>query len=441
MQNQPFVDRRRRLLSQMKQGVAVIATAPEKMRNRDASYPYRFDSYFYYLTAFREPDAVLVLIKGGNDAEPRQILFCRDKDVERELWEGFRHGTEAARERYQFDEAYAISRLDELMPDFLANQPVIFYALGQETHWDQRVIGWINQVRAQTRKGVTAPPTICDIRSLLDEMRLIKDESELALMRAAANISTDAHKRAMQATAPGKYEYEIEAELLYDFRRQGAQSVAYSSIVAGGANACVLHYVENNAQLQSGDLLLIDAGCELDGYAADITRTFPVNGKFTAVQRDVYELVLAAQAAAIEQVKPGNHWDAPHQAALRVLCQGFIDLGLCQGSINSVIETGDYKRFYMHRTGHWLGLDVHDAGEYKQAGQWRELVPGMTLTVEPGCYICPSEKVSERFWNIGIRIEDDVAVTASGCDILTQAAPKRVAEIEELMQCKTITKE
>ncbi len=441
MQIQPFVDRRRRLLSQMKQGVAIIATAAEKVRNRDAGYPYRFDSYFYYLTAFREPDAVLVLINGGNDAEPRQILFCRDKDTERELWEGFRYGTEAAREQYQFDESYAFNRLDELMPDFLANQPVVFYALGEETHWDQRVIGWINQVRAQTRKGVTAPSTICDIRSLLDEMRLIKDESELARMRAAAKISTDAHKRAMQATAPGKYEYEIEAELLYDFRRQGAQSVAYSSIVAAGANACVLHYVENDAQLQSGDLLLIDAGCELGGYAADITRTFPVNGKFTTVQRDIYELVLAAQAAAIEQVKPGNHWDVPHQAALRVLCQGFVDLGLCNGSIDSIIETENYKRFYMHRTGHWLGLDVHDAGEYKQAGQWRELLPGMTLTVEPGCYIRSSENVPERFWNIGIRIEDDVAVTAHGCDVLTQAAPKSVAAIEEWMQCKTITKE
>lgn len=439
MQIQVCVDRRLRLLSQMGQGVAIIATAPERIRNRDANYPYRFDSYFYYLTAFREPEAVLVLINGGADTNTRQILFCRDKDAERELWEGTRCGLVVAREQYRFDESYGIDRLDELMPDLLANQPVVFYALGHETTWDQRVIGWINQVRAQARKGVAAPSEIRDIRFLLDEMRLIKDESELALMRAAAKISTNAHKRAMQATLPGKYEYEIEAELLYDFRRQGAQSVAYSSIVAGGANACVLHYVDNSAQLQSGNLLLIDAGCELDGYAADITRTFPVNGQFTAVQRDVYELVLAAQAAAIDQIKPGNHWDTPHQAALRVLCQGFVDLGLCQGSVEGVIETQDYKRFYMHRTGHWLGLDVHDAGEYKQAGQWRELVPGMTLTVEPGCYIRPAENVPEHFWHIGIRIEDDVAVKTSGCEILTQAAPKSVAAIEELMRCKTIT--
>lgn len=440
MQTQVFADRRCRLLLEMGQGVAIIATAPEKIRNRDASYPYRFDSYFYYLTAFREPEAVLVLINDGADTTTRQILFCRDKDAERELWEGARCGLAVAREQYQFDESYAIHRLDELMPNLLANQPVVFYAFGHEAAWDQRVVGWINQVRAQARKGVAAPSAVRDIRALLDEMRLIKDESELTLMRAAAKISTDAHKRAMQATMPGKYEYEIEAELLYDFRRQGAQSVAYSSIVAGGANACVLHYVDNSACLQSGDLLLIDAGCELDGYAADITRTFPVNGKFTAVQRDVYGLVLAAQAAAIDQVKPGQDWDAPHQAALRVLCQGFVDLGLCQGSVDSVIETEDYKRFYMHRTGHWLGLDVHDAGEYKQAGRWRVLLPGMTLTVEPGCYIRPETNVPEHFWHIGIRIEDDVAVTASGCEILTQATPKSVAAIEELMRCETITK-
>lgn len=438
-QIQVFADRRRRLLSQMSQGVAVIATASEKMRNRDAGYPYRFDSYFYYLTGFREPEAVLVLVNGGHDTGIRQILFCREKDAEHELWEGFRHGPEIARERYLFDEAYAIDRLDERMPELLANQPAVFYALGHEAAWDQRVIGWVNQVRAQARKGVTAPSEIRDIRFLLDEMRLVKDESELALMRVAARISTDAHKRAMQATLPGKHEYEIEAELLYEFRRQGAQSVAYSPIVAGGANACVLHYTDNSTRLRSGDLLLIDAGCEFDGYAADITRTFPVNGRYTAVQRDVYELVLAAQAAAIDQVKPGNDWDAPHQAALRMLCQGFVDLGLCQGSVDSVIETEDYKRFYMHRTGHWLGLDVHDAGDYKQNGRWRKLLPGMTLTVEPGCYIRPAENVPEHFWHIGVRIEDDVAVTAGGCEILTQAAPKSVAAIEEWMRCRTIT--
>jgi Xaa-Pro aminopeptidase len=281
---------------------------------------------------------------------------------------------------------------------------------------------------------VIAPGAIHDCRSVLDEMRLIKGMDELQIMQRAADISTQAHRRAMQTTRPGMREYQIEAELLYTFYRHGAQAPAYTSIVAGGANACVLHYVDNRDELKSGDLLLIDAGCELDGYASDITRTFPVNGKFTAAQKAVYELVLAAQAAAIAQVKPGNHWNDPHQAALNVLAQGFIDLGLCQGSVEAVLESEDYKRFYMHRTGHWLGMDVHDAGEYKQNGEWRLLQPGMVLTVEPGCYIRPADNVPEHFWNIGIRIEDDVVVTQTGHELLTVAAPKSIADIEELMQ-------
>jgi Xaa-Pro aminopeptidase len=289
-------------------------------------------------------------------------------------------------------------------------------------------------VREQARSGVTVPEKIHDYRGLLDEMRLIKSDEELQIMQRAADISTQAHRRAMQATRPGLREYEIEAELLYTFYRQGARAPAYTSIVAGGANACVLHYVDNAAELKSGDLLLIDAGCELDGYASDITRTFPVNGKFSAVQKDVYQLVLAAQAAAISQVKPGNSWNDPHQAALHTLAQGFIDLGLCQGSVDAVLEAEDYKRFYMHRTGHWLGMDVHDVGEYKQRGDWRLLKPGMVLTVEPGCYIRPADNVPEHFWNIGVRIEDDVIVTQTDHELLTLAAPKTIVEIEELMQ-------
>ncbi|MGG7054399.1 aminopeptidase P N-terminal domain-containing protein [Nitrosomonas sp. ANs5] len=436
---QTYMYRRRRLLAQMRRGVAVIPTAPEKLRNRDAHYPYRFDSDFYYLTGFREPDAVLVLIAAEDESASRQILFCRDKDTEREIWDGFRHGPQAAQEMFGFDAAHAISTLDALAVEFLADQPAVFHALGRDPAWDQRIVGWINQVRGQVRKGVAAPTEIRDVRALVDEMRLIKDDYELAVMREAARISSQAHRRAMRATCPGKHEYEIEAELLHEFRRQGAQAPAYTPIVAGGANACVLHYVDNHALLQAGDLLLIDAGCECDGYAADITRTFPVNGRFSGPQKAVYELVLAAQAAAIDAVQPGNSWDAPHQAALRVLIQGFIDLGLCQGSLDAVMESEAYKQFYMHRTGHWLGLDVHDAGEYKQAGQWRDLVPGMTLTVEPGCYIRPAEGVPAHFWDIGVRIEDDVAVTSTGHEVLTQAAPKSIAEIEEWMQCTTIT--
>lgn len=429
-----FIARRQHLASTMQSGIAVIPTAPERLRNRDAHYPYRFDSYFYYLTGFREPEAVLVLVAATGKTPVKHILFCRQKDQEREIWDGFRYGPEAAKTIFGFDEAYPIDQLDELLPKLLADQTAVYTALGLDAAWDQRVIGWLNRVREQARTGVAVPAEIRDSRVLLDEMRLIKGTDELQIMQRAADISAQAHQRAMQTVRPGMREFEIEAELLYTFYRHGSQAPAYTSIVAGGANACVLHYVQNDAELKSGDLLLIDAGCELDGYASDITRTFPVNGKFTAAQRDVYQLVLAAQAAAIAQVQPEKCWNDPHQAALHILAQGFIDLGLCQGSVDAVLESEDYKRFYMHRTGHWLGMDVHDAGEYKQKGEWRALQPGMVLTVEPGCYIRPADNVPEHFWNIGIRIEDDVVVTPSGHEILTQAAPKTIAEIEELMQ-------
>ncbi|MFH2211129.1 MAG: Xaa-Pro aminopeptidase [Pseudomonadota bacterium] len=426
-----YQQRRRRLASAMGGGVAVIPTAPERPRNRDSHYPYRFDSYFHYLTGFVEPEAVLVLVAGS---APRSILFCREKNLEREIWDGFRHGPEGAKEMFGFDEAHPIAQLDEMLPKLLADQPSLYFHLGADSDWDARAVGWLNSVREQVRSGITAPGAIQDVRALLDEMRLIKDDEEIAIMRRAAEISAAAHIRAMRQTRPERSEFEIEAELLHEFRRNGAQAPAYSSIVAGGANACVLHYVFNDAQLRDGDLLLIDAGCELDGYAADITRTFPVNGKFSPAQKALYELVLSAQAAAIEQVRPGSHWNAPHDAAVQVLAQGFIDLGLCRGTLAEVMEQESYKRFYMHRTGHWLGMDVHDVGEYKQGGEWRLLQPGMALTVEPGCYIRPADDVPERFWNIGIRIEDDVVVTEHGCEVLTHGAPKTVTEIEELMK-------
>jgi Xaa-Pro aminopeptidase len=423
--------RRERLVSLMKQGVAVVRTAPERARNRDSVYPYRFDSYFYYLSAFPEPEAALVLIAG---AEPRSILFCREKNTEREIWDGFRYGPDQAREIFGFEEAHPISELDELMPKLLANQPSVFWDVGADCDWDTRVIGWINKVRAQVRSGVTAPAEICDIRVFLDDMRLIKDQHELGAMRRAADISTEAHRRAMRATRPGLREYEVEAEIVHEFRRRGAQAPAYTPIVAGGANSCVLHYVQNDAILKDGELVLIDAGCELDGYASDITRTFPVGGKFAGPQRDIYEMVLAAQAAAIAEVKPGAEWENPHNAAVKVLAQAMVDLGLCKGTVDSAIESGDYRRFFMHRTGHWLGLDVHDAGDYKRNGKWVELRPGMVLTVEPGCYVRPGEGVPEKFWNIGVRIEDDALVTGSGCEIITAAAPKKIEDIESLMR-------
>ena len=426
----PFIQRRERLMRHIGSGIAVLATAPERIRNRDSHFPFRFDSHFYYLTGFTEPEAVVVLQAETNKA----ILFCRDKDMEREIWDGFRYGPAAAAAAFGFDEAYSISELDERLPKLMANQPVLHYALGAESDWDKRVLGWLNAVREQGRSGVAAPAEIRDVRVLVDAMRLIKDDFEIDLMRRSAAIACGAHRRAMLATQPGGYEYQVEAEILHEFRRHGAQSPAYASIVAGGANACVLHYVDNNASLHAGDLLLIDAGCELDGYASDITRTFPVNGRFSGAQRDIYELVLAAQAAAIAVVNPQVHWNSAHEAAVRVLVQGMIDFGLCHGSVDGVLESGDYRRFYMHRTGHWLGLDVHDVGDYKQHGDWVSLQPGMVLTVEPGCYIRAADNVPEAYWNIGIRIEDDVLVTASGAEVLTAAAPKTVAEIESLMQ-------
>jgi Xaa-Pro aminopeptidase len=427
----PFRARRAALLERMAAGIAIVPTSPERIRNRDSDYPYRFDSYFYYLTGFPEPEAVLVLIAG---AEPKSILFCREKHPERELWEGFRYGPAAAREAFGFDEAHAFAALDETVPRLVANQPALFYAPGLDAAWDARCMRWLNEVRALARTGVAAPAEIRDVRVALDEMRLVKDVHEIATMRRAASISAGAHVRAMRATRPGAMEYEVEAELLYEFRRHGAQFPAYWPIVAGGANACVLHYRDNSKRLADGDLLLIDAGCELDGYASDITRTFPVNGTFSGPQRDIYELVLAAQSAAIAEVRPGSGWNAPHDAAVKVLAQGFIDLGLCSGTLDEVLEKELYKQYYMHRTGHWLGLDVHDAGDYKSGGDWKRLAPGMTLTVEPGCYVRPADGVPERFWNVGVRIEDDALVTASGCEIVTSEAPKRVDDIEALMR-------
>lgn len=428
---QEFRARRDKLIQQMGEGVAIIPTAPEAIRNRDSHYPFRFDSYFYYLTGFKEPETVLFVVAGKS---PKTILFCRDKDIEREIWDGFRYGPAAAMQTFGFDEAYSINQLEELAPQLLANQAQLFYSLGADTAWDSKISAWLNHLRTQARTGVSAPDQIVDVRKILDEMRLIKSPFEIDVMHRSANIAAAAHQRAMQFAKPGMMEYEVEAEFLHEFYRRGAQAPAYTSIVAGGANACTLHYNANNAQLHDGDLLLIDAGCELDGYASDITRTFPINGKFSPAQKDLYALVLAAQAAAIEKVAPGQHWNAPHEAALRVLAEGFIDLGLCSGTVDAVIESGSYRQFYMHRTGHWLGLDVHDAGEYKTSvGEWRQLEVGMALTVEPGCYVRPADNVPEEFWNIGIRIEDDVIVTSAGCEILTKAAPKAISEIEDLM--------
>jgi Xaa-Pro aminopeptidase len=433
--NKIYADRRHALLNQMSRGIAIIPTAPEMLRNGDAHYAYRFDSSFYYLTGFTEPEAVLVLIAGDEKTRaPQSILFCREKNLEREIWDGHRAGPDGAREQFAFDAAFSIAQLDEKLVELMSNQPSVFYPLGADAAWDARLLKLRAAVQEKSRSGVRAPDEIRDVRKLINEQRLLKDAHELTLMRRAASISCGAHQRAMQFTRAGQFEYQVEAELLHEFCRHGARDAAYTSIVAGGANACTLHYVENNAKLNDGDLLLIDAGCEFQGYASDITRTYPVNGKFSAAQKDVYELVLAAQAAAIDAAKIGAHWNAPHEAALRVLAQGFIDLKLCHGSVDSVLESGSYKQFYMHRTGHWLGLDVHDVGDYKIGDDWRALQAGMVLTVEPGCYIRPADNVPKALWNIGIRIEDDVLVTQHGNEILTLAAPKTVKGIEEVMR-------
>src|SRR5258705_3528944 len=399
----PAIHRRRRerLAQAVGAGVAVLPTAPERVRNRDTHYPYRFDSHFYYLTGFAEPEAVLVLVAG------KSILFCREKNVEREVWDGFRYGPAAARERFGFDEAHPIGALDAMLAQLLENQPALLYPVGADAGWDARAMGWLNAVRAKARAGTAAPDRVQDVRTLVDEMRLVKDAQELATMRRAARITAGAHRRAMQQARPGRNEYEIEAELLHEFRRNGAQFPAYWPIVAGGANACVLHYVSNDAPLREGELLLIDAGCELDGYAADLTRTFPVSGRFSGAQRALYEVVLAAQRAAIATVKPGSAWNEPHDAAVRVLAQGMLDLKLLSGTLDGVLEKETYKRFYMHRTGHWLGLDVHDAGEYKHAGKWRALAPGMTLTVEPGPYVRPAADVPQALHHLGTPIADE----------------------------------
>ncbi|OGS92594.1 MAG: Xaa-Pro aminopeptidase [Gallionellales bacterium GWA2_59_43] len=431
----PYIQRRTNLQAGMQSGIAVIPTAPEVARNGDTHYEYRHDSDFYYLTGFAEPEAVLVLIASQeNNVEPQAILFCRDKDIEREIWDGFRHGPEAAQRMFGFDAAYTIAQLDDKLVELMGNQPTLFYPLGKDAAWDQRLLKLRAAVQAQVRNGVRAPDEVRDVRALLHETRLIKDSHELDIMRRAAAITTQAHRRAMRYTRPDRYEYEVEAELLHEFCRHGARHPAYTSIVASGSNACVLHYIDNDAQLLDGELLLIDAGCELGGYASDVTRTFPVNGRFMGAQKDVYELVLAAQADAIAAAQPGALWDAPHNAALRVLAQGFIDLKLCHGSLDAVLETESYKRFYMHRTGHWMGMDVHDVGDYKIGNDWRPLQPGMVLTVEPGCYIRPADDVPLELWNIGIRIEDDVLITATGNEVLTQDAPKTVADIEETMR-------
>jgi len=428
-----FDGRRRQLMAHMvDNSIAIVPAARHAARNRDVDYHFRQDSDFHYLSGFPEPDAVLVLLPGREQGE--YILFCRERDPERELWDGLRAGQEGAVRDYGADDAFPISDIDDILPGLIEGRNRVYYAMGRMPEFDRRLMDWVNTIRSKVRSGAHPPGEFVDLDHLLHEMRLHKSAGEIKLMQRAADISAGAHARAMKACRPGLFEYQLEAELLHEFALHGARSWAYPPIVGGGHNACILHYIENASALRDGDLVLIDAGCELDCYAADITRTFPVNGRFSTAQRQLYEICLQAQLAAIEAVRPGAHWDAPHAAAVRVLTEGLVALGLLEGSVDALIDKGAYRQFYMHRTGHWLGLDVHDVGDYKIGDNWRLLEPGMVLTVEPGIYVSPANTAVARKWRgIGIRIEDDVVVTSTGCEVLTRAVPKTVEQIEALM--------
>ncbi len=413
--------------------IALIASAPDRTRNRDVEYPYRQDSDFYYLTGFNESEALAVFIPGREQGE--YILFCREYDEKKALWEGAHAGLEGATEHFAADDSFPIDDLDEILPGMLENKHKVYYPMGRDGELDHQILDWINNIRKQSRNGVIAPGEIVSLEHILHEMRLFKTASELKLMRRACQISAQAHKRAMLQCRPGMYEYQLEAELVHDFMNHGLRSVAYPSIVAGGRNSCILHYTENCDQLNDGDLILIDAGVECDHYAADITRTFPISGKFSDPQKQLYQLVLDAQLAAIEQIQPNLPWNKAHDASVQVLTEGLLKLGLLEGEVSELIENEAYKQFYMHRIGHWLGMDVHDVGDYKLEGEWRLLEPGMVLTIEPGLYIPTDCQTVDKKWRgIGIRIEDDLLVTENGHEILTSDAPKTIEGIEALMQ-------
>jgi Xaa-Pro aminopeptidase len=428
-----YARRRQALLAQLPpNSIVLLPAAPVCTRNRDVDYLYRQDSDFQYLSGFAEPQALIALIPGREQGE--YVLLCRSRNPEREQWEGRRAGQDGAISQYGADQSFAIESLDELLPGLLDGCERVYYAMGVKSEFDRQLQQWLDSLRAKARQGAAVPNTLVDLGPLLHDLRLHKSAAEVEVMREAANISCRGHVRAMQASRAGLFEYHLEAELDYEFRKGGAKMPAYPSIVAGGQNACILHYGENDTPLLDGDLVLIDAGCEIDCYASDITRTFPVNGTFSVEQKAIYQLVLAAQEAAFEQIAPGKHWNQAHEATVQVITAGLVELGLLDGSVDELIASEAYKPFYMHRAGHWLGMDVHDVGDYKRDGQWRLLEIGMALTVEPGIYIgSDDQSVAAQWRGIGVRIEDDVVVTADGCEILTSAAPKTVAEIEALM--------
>ena len=428
-----YARRRKALMAEMEpNSIAILPAAPMYIRNRDVEHIYRQDSDFQYLSGFPEPEAVIALIPGREHGE--YVLFCRERDPARELWDGLRAGQDGAISEYGADDAFPIGDIDDILPGLIEGRSRVYYAIGSNQEFDHRLMEWINTIRSKARQGAQPPNEFVALDHLLHDLRLYKSANEVKVMRAAAEISARAHIRAMQASRAGLFEYHLEAELDYEFRKGGAKMPAYGSIVAAGRNACILHYRENDAVLKDGELVLIDAGCEIDCYASDITRTFPVSGRFTPEQKAIYELVLKANEEAFRHIAPGKHWNEAHEATVQVITAGLVELGLLEGDVQDLIAAEAYKPFYMHRAGHWLGMDVHDVGDYKVGGEWRVLEPGMAMTVEPGIYIPAGSKgVHKRWWNIGVRIEDDVVVTRTGCEILTNGVPKAVVEIEALM--------
>jgi Xaa-Pro aminopeptidase len=427
-----FARRRRQFMRMIgKDAIAILPAAPVRHRNGHIEYAYRQDSHFHYLSGFPEPDAVVVLVPGRSQAE--YLLFVREHDALRESWDGARAGTDGAVERYGADDAFPIADIDEILPGLMEQRSQVYYSMGAHPEFDSHVLSWVKDLRAQARQSAGAPHEFVALRHVLDDMRLYKSRPEQASLRRAAQIAVGAHRRAMRFVRPGRMEYEVMAELLHEFRSHNAD-ISYYPVVGGGANTCVMHYRDNDQLLRDGDLLLLDAGCEYELYASDITRTFPVGGRFTPAQRAVYDVVLEAQLAAIDKVRSGNHWNHPHEAAVRVITQGLVRLGLLKGKVSALIKAQAHLQFSSQRTGHWLGLDVHDVGDYKVGGEWRVLEPGMALTVEPGIYIRPSPRIPAEFWNIGIRIEDEVLVTAGAPEVLTAALEKTPDAIESLLQ-------
>ncbi|WP_268799001.1 Xaa-Pro aminopeptidase [Pseudomonas huanghezhanensis] len=428
-----YARRRKALMAQMEpNSIAILPAAAVAIRNRDVEHVYRQDSDFQYLSGFPEPEAVIVLIPGREYGE--YVLFCRERNPERELWDGLRAGQDGALREFGADDAFPITDIDDILPGLIEGRDRVYSSMGSNPEFDRHVMEWINVIRSKANLGAQPPKEFVALDHLLHDMRLYKSAAEVKVMRSAAQISARAHVRAMQASRAGLYEFSLEAELDYEFRKGGAKMPAYGSIVAAGRNACILHYQQNDALLRDGDLVLIDAGCEIDCYASDITRTFPVSGKFSVEQKAIYELVLKSQEAAFEAIGPGKHWNQAHEATVRVITTGLVELGLLQGNVDELITAEAYKPFYMHRAGHWLGMDVHDVGDYRVGGEWRVLEPGMALTVEPGIYISPdNQNVAKKWRGIGVRIEDDVVVTKSGCEILSSGVPKSVAEIEALI--------